>query len=347
MNKVRWGVIGAGGIADKRTIPGICRSENAELVAFAEVIPEKREELKEKYGVTAYADAESLLADACVECVYVASPLQFHRAQAEMVLRAGKHLLLEKPLGVTAAEAMEIVSFAEKSGLKAAAGFMMRFHAAHARMHEMVRGGELGTLVATRAEFGCWSTQTGKKWRHVKALGGGGSMMDMGIHCIDLLNYITGQRVIGVEALNSTIAHTFEVEDSSCVLLRYESGLTAIVDSYFCMPDDVARIELCGTRGRIVANDTIGQVEAGEVCAYPADCLSDTEKAEFVRRATEIVLPEDGRYSCYTSEVDAMCHSIRENAPILVPLREAAEAQKITEAAYVSDKQKRYIELRV
>lgn len=345
MEKVRWGVIGAGGIADKRTMPGILRSECAELVAFAEVVPEKREELKAKYGVTAYADAESLLADERIECVYVASPLQFHRAQAEMVLKAGKHLLLEKPLGISAAEAMEIVSLAEKSGLKAAAGFMMRFHAAHARMREMVRNGELGTLVSTRAEFGCWSTQTGTKWRHVKALGGGGSLMDMGIHCIDLLNDIVGQRVTGVSAMNATLAHTFEVEDSSCVLLRYESGLTAIVDSYFCMPDDVARIEICGTRGRIVADNTIGQVEGGSVQAFPANSLSEEEKTEFVRRATGIELPEDGRYSCYTSEVDAMCRAIREDAPVRVPLLEAAFVQRITEAAYVSDAEKRFVEL--
>lgn len=345
MEKVRWGVIGAGGIADKRTMPGILRSECAELVAFAEVVPEKREELKEKYGVTAYADAESLLADERIECVYVASPLQFHREQAEMVLKAGKHLLLEKPLGVNAAEAEEIVRIAEASGLKAAAGFMMRFHAAHARMREMVRGGELGRLVSIRAEFGCWSIETGKRWRHFKSLGGGGSLMDMGIHCIDLLNDIIGERVTGVSAVNATLAHTFEVEDSSCVLLRYESGLTAIVDSYFCMPNDVARLEISGTRGRIVADNTIGQVEGGSVQAFPANSLSEAEKAEFIRRATEITLPEDGRYSCYTSEVDAMCRAIREGAPIRVELREAAAVQRITEVAYASDAEKRLIEL--
>ena len=147
MTKMRWGVIGAGGIADKRTMPGICASEHACLAAFAEIDPKRREELKEKYGVTAYADAQSLLADESIECVYVASPLQFHREQAEMVLRSGKHLLLEKPLGVSAAESMEIVELAQKSGLKAAAGFMMRFHAIHTRLREMVHLSLTGLLL--------------------------------------------------------------------------------------------------------------------------------------------------------------------------------------------------------
>ncbi len=105
-----------------------------------------------------------------------------------MVLRAGKHFLLEKPLGVSAAEASEIVEKAKNSGLKAAAGFMMRFHAIHARMCEMVQDGELGRIVSARAQFGGWSAPDGKKWHHIKALGGGGSLMDMGSHCIDLRN---------------------------------------------------------------------------------------------------------------------------------------------------------------
>ena len=106
MDKVRWGVIGAGGIADRRTMPGICLSENAELAAFVETDPNRRSALSQKYGIPGYADMEPLLEDRLVECVYVATPLQFHRAQAEAVLRAGKHLLLEKPLGVTAKQAM-------------------------------------------------------------------------------------------------------------------------------------------------------------------------------------------------------------------------------------------------
>ena len=345
MDKVRWGVIGAGGIADRRTIPGICLSENAELVAFVETDPDRRSALTQKYGVPGYADMEPLLENRLIECVYVASPLQFHRTQAEAVLRAGKHLLLEKPLGVNAKQAMEIADLADQSGLKAAAGFMMRFHAAHVRMKEMVQSGELGRIVAVRAQFGGWSTETGKKWRHFRDLGGGGALMDMGIHCIDLIGNILGQRVTGVSALNATLAHSFEVEDSSCVLLRYESGLIGIVDSYFCMPDDVARIELYGTRGRIVADNTIGQVESGSIHMYPASGLSDSEKAELIRRVSGISLPQDGRYTCYTSEVDAMCRSIREDAPVAVPLREAAEVQRIVEAAYVSGEEGRYIEI--
>lgn len=346
MAKIRWGVIGAGGIADKRTMPGICRSEHACLAAFAEVDPQRREKLKEKYGVRAYADAQSLLSDENIECVYVASPLQFHREQAEMVLKAGKHLLLEKPLGISAAEAFEITEMAEHSGLKAAAGFMMRFHAAHVRIHEMVQGGELGRIVSARAQFGGWSVADGKKWRHFKTLGGGGSMMDMGIHCIDLLNYILNRPVEDVVAMNATLAHDFEIEDSSCVLLRYSDGVIGIVDSYFCMPNNVARIEICGTRGRIVADNTIGQVEGGSVQAYPADSLTEKEKEEFIIRATQINLPEDGRYSCYTSEVDALCRAIRENVPIEVPLREAAEVQRIIEAAYRSEEKRGFVQLR-
>lgn len=345
MKKVKWGVIGAGGIADKRTMPGILRSELGELVAFAEVVPERREELKEKYGVTAYADAESLLADERVECVYIASPLHFHREQAEMALKAGKHILLEKPLGVNAAQAAEIAHMAAESGLQAAAGFMMRFHAIHVRMREMVQRGELGRMVFARAQFGGWSIETGKKWRHVKALGGGGSLMDCGIHAIDLLDYILGKKTVSVAAMNATLAHGFDVEDTSCVMLRYEDGQPALVDSYFSMPCGISRIELCGTRGILIAEDTLSQVEEGIIKALPNETLSDAEKEEFIRHATDYSLPADGSYSMYSSEVDALCRSILEGAPVAIPLDGAAQVQRVVEAAYRSGDADLFIKL--
>ena len=95
--KVRWGVIGAGGIADRRTIPGMMLADNAELVAVMEIDLTQAERLKEKYGAKRAYDSEAeLLADSEVDAVYIASPVVLHAKQAKMAADAGKHILIEK-----------------------------------------------------------------------------------------------------------------------------------------------------------------------------------------------------------------------------------------------------------
>ena len=95
MKKVKWGVLGAGGIADRRTLPGMMLADNAELVAVMEVVPGLAPKLCEKYHAKRwYTDAESLLADPEVEAVYIASPVGFHASQVRACIAAGKHILV-------------------------------------------------------------------------------------------------------------------------------------------------------------------------------------------------------------------------------------------------------------
>ena len=101
MKKVRWGVIGAGGIADRRTIPGMMLSDEAELIAVMEINDELAENLRAKYGAKrAYTDHKALLADPEVDVVYIASPVNCHKEQAIDAARAKKDILLEKPMGL-------------------------------------------------------------------------------------------------------------------------------------------------------------------------------------------------------------------------------------------------------
>ena len=105
MKKIRWGVIGAGGIADRRTIPGMMLSPNSELVAVMEINMELAEKCRAKWGCKRAYDKEAdLLADPEVDAVYIASPVVLHAKQAMAAADAGKHILIEKPLAMTAEE---------------------------------------------------------------------------------------------------------------------------------------------------------------------------------------------------------------------------------------------------
>ena len=119
MKKLRWGVIGAGGIADRRAIPGLMKCDNAELVAVMELDLQVSRDLCEKYHAKRAYDKElDLLKDPEVDAVYIASPVKFHAEQAKMAADHGKHILIEKPLAMTSAEGQSILDYCENKGVK-------------------------------------------------------------------------------------------------------------------------------------------------------------------------------------------------------------------------------------
>lgn len=118
MKKVKWGVIGAGGIADRRTIPGMLLAENAELVAVMEINMELAEKIRAKHNAKkAYDNIDALLADEEIEAVYIASPVVYHKEQAFKAAAAKKHILLEKPLALTSQDSQEIIDKCKAEGV--------------------------------------------------------------------------------------------------------------------------------------------------------------------------------------------------------------------------------------
>ena len=145
--KVKWGVIGAGGIADRRTIPGMMLSEKSELVAVMEVNLELAEKIRAKYNAKrAYDNVDDLLNDPEVEAVYIASPVVYHKEQAIKADRAKKHILIEKPVALTSAEGEEVAAICKEEGVKIAVGLMMRYHPYHQKMKEIIASGKLGNI---------------------------------------------------------------------------------------------------------------------------------------------------------------------------------------------------------
>lgn len=342
MKKLRWGVIGAGGIADRRTIPGMMKANNAELIAVMEINMELAEKLRAKWNAKrAYDNEADLLADPEIDAVYIASPVGLHARQAKMAADAGKHILIEKPLAMTSEEGQEVIDYCEKKGVKIAAGLMMRFGAYVQAMKKAVAEGKIGKAVSGYSQFTCWYPDMPGNWRQTKKLGGGGSMMDMGVHCIDLMQYIIGSKVIEVAAFNDTLTFHYEVEDSSMVLLRLENGCQCVVQSNFNIPDEAAkwRIELFGDEGRLIGENVIGQVDGGTLdamfCGKPGayDAQQDIKTGEKAEIKVEFG-------DAYTREIESFGNSILNNLPLEVPATDAVQVQKVMEAAYRSNDEK-------
>jgi len=347
MNKLRWGVIGAGGIADRRTIPGMMMAEHAELVAVMEIDPEHAEQLRQKYHAKrAYVSEAELLADPEVDAVYIASPVVMHAKQARMAAEAGKHILLEKPIGMTSEEGQQVLDHCAEKNVKIAAGLMMRFGAHANNMKAAIADGKIGQVVSGYSQFTLWLPDQANNWRQVKEKSGGGCMMDMGVHTIDLVEYISGMRVTQVASLNETITFHYNVEDTSTVLLRLENGAQYVVQTNFNIPDEAARwrLEFFGTKGRLMGDTMIGQDDGGTLNAVFLDENSAYDAAQVHADSAGIWL--DGQFgNLYTREIDSFSMSVLYDEPLIAPASDALHIQRIMEAAYLSTLEKRIIDI--
>ncbi len=335
-DKIRWGVIGAGGIADRRTIPGMMLCDNAELVAVMEINDELAEKCRAKWGCPkAYTSEADLLADPDIDAVYIATPVVFHAKQAMMAADAGKHILIEKPLAMTSDEGQRIIDYCESKGVKIAAGLMMRYGSYIQAMKQAVADGQIGRPVSGYAQFTCWYPDMPGNWRQSKKNGGGGCLMDMGVHCIDLLQYVLGSRVKEVAAFHDTLSFQYEIEDSSTVMLRMENGCQCVVQTNFNVPDDAAkwRFELFGDQGRLLGQNVIGQIDGGEVDAMflgeQGGYNAQQDSNEAVGTTLEVELG-----NIYAREIESFSRSLLTGAPIEVPAADAVQVQRVMEAAY-------------
>jgi predicted dehydrogenase len=341
----KWAVWGSGGIARRRTIPeGITKAGNADLVAVYDVNEAANQEVAKQFGARACKSEEELLQSDC-NVVYVATPVDGHCGQVIRSAKAGKHIFCEKPLGLTVAEAETMVAACRASKVSLGVGLMMRFHTQHQAALRLIQDGRLGTRVFARAQLSCWYPPIEGAWRQNPARGGGGSLMDMGSHCIDLLEMFFGHTRT-VCCATGNLVHGYRSEDTAVVLLEFECGAKGVVDSLFNVPDESCknRLELYGSRGSILVEGTIGQGEAGEMVAY----LEESGKGYDARQTRagmkgERIAPPP--VNMYRAEVEAFSQAVLDDTIIPVSGEHGLWNQKVLAAAYESAATGRVISL--
>lgn len=313
---VRWAVLGAGGIAGRRTIPeGIVPAANAELAVVMDVDADRAREVGEAHGVPHTTDVGEVLAgDADV--VYVATPNDAHAAQAVAAAGAGKHVFVEKPLALTLDEADRVIAACRAAGVELMEGYMMKFHPHHAAAKRMVAEGRLGTFVYGRYQLSCWFPPMPGAWRQDPARGGGGALMDLATHGISLAEWLAGSPVTGVFSRMTPRVHGYASEDSSLTVLVLASGATFSLDCYFNVPDAASRnrLELYGSGGSLLAEGTIGQDPGGTMHYHPADTEGYVAQQE--RDLAGGVAVEVAPRSPYLGEVEHISQCILDGRPV-------------------------------
>jgi len=343
--KVKWGVVGSGGIARRRTIPeGIVPGVNAELTAVCDINTEANKEVADEFGTCPAASLDDLLA-MDIDAVYVATPADAHCQQVMSCARAGKHILCEKPLGMTIEEAEKMMNACRDAGVLLGTAFMMRFHTQHQAALKMIQKGSLGALTYGRAQLSCWYPPMEGAWRQDPAKGGGGSLMDMGGHCIDLMEMFFGN-IKKVSCFINNTVHDYKSEDSAVVSLFFENGALATIDNFFCVPDASSKnvLELYGSRGSILAQGTIGQGQAGQMTAYLEEKAAGYDAQQQRNEAGSIsIAPEP--VNMYRAEIEEFGRAVLDGNQPSCSAETGLQSQKILAACYESARTGKVIEV--
>ena len=183
MKKVRWGVLGVANIAVKKVIPAMQRGANCEVAGIASRELARAEKAARELGIPkAYGSYEELLADPEIDAVYNPLPNHLHVPWSMRAAEAGKHVLCEKPVAMSAAEALELIAARDRTGVVIGEAFMVQTHPQWTRLIELVRGGRIGELRSGLSSF-CYFNRDPKNVRHVRAWGGG-ALLDIGCYPI-------------------------------------------------------------------------------------------------------------------------------------------------------------------
>lgn len=334
MKKFKWCVIGAGGIADRRTIPGLLNDKGSELVAIMDKVAPVVEKLGKKYGVPAYTDERKMLAEVDCDAVYIGTPVFAHCEQARIALAAGKHVFTEKPVGVNSQEGAKLVAAFKKAKRQLGVGYMMKYHNLHEKARQIVAAGGIGSPVDVRAQFTCWYPDIPGAWRQKKALGGGGAIMDLGVHCIELIEYVLNDEIVDVSGFYSTQSFKYEVEDSAIVLFRTKKGTLGHVDVNFNVPDKAseAKFEIYGTEGYVICDGTLAQEEVGTLRHLHAP--QGGYEAKQSRVFTKPRTYSGAKGNMYTKQIAAFRKLVQSGKLDFTFADRAVQVQKVVDAVY-------------
>lgn len=335
MKKIRWSIIGAGGIADRRAIPALLSDPQNEIVAVMDKVPEVAKLIGEKYDVENYfSDAEEMLKAVECDAVYIATPVFCHYEHSMLALKYGAHVFMEKPLALNRKEGEKIVDAFKKKGKQLVIGYMMGYHNLHCKARELVTSGGLGNINTVRMQFSCWYPEIEGAWRQTKSMSGGGCIMDLAVHCMELFGSITGDSIEECKSFFATKTFSYEVEDSAVITFRSKGGIYGIIDVNFNIPDNcsAAKLEIYGTKGSIYAEGTLGQEETGKL-KYIYSPQGDYE-AQQNRTVTKPKMYYGKKGNIYLKQFKAFNKLILSGSPNYQNAERALEIQGICDKIY-------------
>ena len=301
------GVVGCG-LIGKRRAREAAASPRSRLIAASDVRLESARETVAEYGGRALPDWRAVVAEPGVDVVIVATPNGFLAEIAIAALAAGKHVLLEKPMGRNFAEARAIADAAVAAGRLVKVGFNHRYHPGIAAAHERFAAGAIGPLINLRVRYG-HGGRPGyeKEWRGNFALAGGGELTDQGVHALDLVHWFAGLPTHLFALTQTAVWPIAPLEDNGFALLRFEDARIASVHTTWTQWKNLFSLEVFGERGALVVEGLGG--------SYGVETLTQHDRAMQGGAPTTQVERFEGPDASWTFEWADFTRALREGTP--------------------------------
>lgn len=335
MTKIKFGIIGVGGMGTGHAHNITERVEEAELVAVADISPEALKDATETFGVKGFSTGSDLINSGLVDAVVIATPHYYHPPLAIEAMRAGLHVVSEKPMAVRASKAREMIQVAEETGQLLTIRFQLHGSPAVQAARKLIDEGKLGEIYRTLLVEGRFRSQSyydSATWRATWKGEGGGVLMNQAPHWVDIFTWLGG---LPVKVYGQCIArqHKIEVEDEATAMLWYDNGAIGLFHESVNELPTSSRLELLGEKGKLVIEDgtlRFWEVPAG-VKAFSNSAANMWAKAEW--NEIEIELPEDDDPA---PVVRNMCYAITKGAPLLVDPKDALLGLELIDALMIS-----------
>lgn len=322
--KLRWGVLSTANIGIKKVLPAMQLGQYTTVAAIASRDLSKAKEAAKALGIPkAYGSYEELLADPEIDAIYNPLPNQMHVPWTAKAAEAGKHVLCEKPISLTVAEAQSLLEVRARTGVKIGEAFMIRSYTQWLCVGELLRAGRIGQLRSVAGFFSYFNDDPANIRNHVEF--GGGALLDIGCYCIQAARYGFGQepkRVVGLIERDPKM----KIDRLTSAMLEFEGGQAIFTCSTQLVP--YQRVQFFGTTGRI-------EIE------IPFNAPKDRPTRIFIDGTGElfgsgIQVEEFPTSDQYTMQGDAFSRAVLEGGEVPVPLEEAIANMAVIEAVFRS-----------
>jgi 1,5-anhydro-D-fructose reductase (1,5-anhydro-D-mannitol-forming) len=325
--KIRIGLVGFGAFAERAVLPALREVDDVDVVAVQKRSLAEAEAKARMHGIPqAYASVEELVTRADVDAVFIVSANGAHCPETLLAARAGKHVLVEKPMALNVAEAEQMIEACQSAGVRLMVGHLVRFSPLIRHIRARVQSGILGTITYARADFSYDGRISKRGWLHEKGVAGGGPMFDIGVHCLDTLRYILNDEV---QSVSSTLAqppgHEL-TEESALVGLQFSRGTLGAIFCSYASPSRRKQLEILGTEGVITVGDfTSGSQEAVVTTVLGTDARPGETMTE------TITVP-----NLIAAEVRNFCGAILHGDPLESPGENGLANQRVLAAVYAN-----------
>lgn len=257
MKTIRWGIIGVGDVTEVKSGPALYKAANSELVAVMRRSGDKAKDYAQRHNVPRwYDDGDALINDPEVDVVYIATPQHAHKDYTLKAAAAGKHVYCEKPMALNYADCLEMIDACKRAGVSLWVAYYRRAMSRFVKIREIIEGGAIGqplTVSVNLLRMNRIEPNTPRSelhWHYLPELSGGGQVLDVGCHQIDLLNYYFGN-IVEVNGFATNQRGLYEVPDTAVAAFRFASGMVGTANWCYTASTNLDETVVVGSKGEI------------------------------------------------------------------------------------------------